>query len=104
MSSEHLIDPYEAYPAEERPTTHPNLQTDSAESIVLALAKSDPLAFVAVGLEPGPGALGAVVRGEKFPAILECVLCHGELPHGHTGACPWWRAEQYRRREEEKRK
>lgn len=57
--------------------------------IIEALAKTDPLAFIAVGAE-GVGALHG-----KYEANLECVLCKGEIPEGHDANCPWWAAKRY---------
>jgi hypothetical protein len=95
MSSDRMIDPYDPVPeAAAAADVSPNLQADSAESIVLALAAADPLAFVAaVPKEEGLG----VIFHRKYTAFLECVLCHGEIPHGHTDSCPWWRAECYKK-------
>lgn len=93
MSSEHIINPYDPVP--EEPTVsdvRPNLRTDSAEAIVLALAAADPLAFVA---RPNPPL--AALWGHKYPVNLECVLCHGEIPDGHTHSCPHWRAVLYKK-------
>lgn len=94
-----LIDPFDPFPmgqqpAEESPKAQPNLQTDSAEAIVLALADCDPLAWVA------PQGSLASAMGRKEHVFLECVLCHGEIPHGHTGSCPHWRAVLYKKAKE----
>lgn len=72
------------------PKSPPSLQADSAEDIVRALAEADPLAFVA---RPNPP-LNAL-WGQKYPVNLECVLCQGEIPDGHTHTCPWYRANRY---------
>src|SRR5258706_7262767 len=62
------------------------------KSIVLDLANSDSLAFIAVGAE----GLKAINPKNTYPASLQCVLCKGEIPEGHYLECPAWRAQQYR--------
>ena len=99
MSSDSkMLNPYDPVPElATRPKAQPNLQTDSAEAIVLALAETDPIAFVA---NPNPPL--AALFGHKYPVNLECVLCKGEIPDGHTGSCPHWRAVLYKRSKEKK--
>jgi hypothetical protein len=94
-SDSKMLNPYDPVDPADRPMSSANLRTDSAEDIVLALAAADPLAFVAA--VPKKTGLGALM-GQKFHAFLECVLCHGEIPDGHTHTCPWYRADRYKKK------
>lgn len=75
-----MIDPYDM-PEELAcgPTSPPSLQADSAESIVRALAASDPIVYM------GDGGIG----------WSQCALCYmtdEDGPIVHDRECPWWRA------------